>query len=102
MRSFEDPPTSVKDVTCSIQNSQTRNKASTNEKKRLRQDQTWEALVLVVGGVPEHFNLPWRVADGTSFWASCGVDVKWEEQPGGTGQMLAALASGDLAGPGNQ
>lgn len=53
-------------------------------------------VTLVVGGVPEHFNLPWRVAAGTGYWPNFGVDVRWREQPGGTGQMLAGLQSGDL------
>lgn len=48
-----------------------------------------------LGGVPEHFNLPWRLAlesgvlDGS-------VDATWTDQPGGTGAMVAALAAGEL------
>ena len=47
-----------------------------------------------VGGVPEHFNLPWHLALGSE--AIVDLEVEWEDQPGGTGQMLAGLAEGEL------
>jgi sulfonate transport system substrate-binding protein len=48
---------------------------------------------LRLGGVPEHFNLPWRLAleSGLS-----NDGCTWEDQPGGTGEMLRKLESGDL------
>ncbi len=47
-----------------------------------------------VGGVPEHFNLPWRLALASD--ALSGVATEWFDQPGGTGQMLSSLNSADL------
>lgn len=49
---------------------------------------------LRVGGVPEHFNLPWRLAieDGID----PDVDVEWVDFPGGTGAIMEALDQGTL------
>ena len=57
---------------------------------------TTEALRL--GGVPEHFNHPWHLAMG---WDGepgdlDDVAVTWEDQPGGTGEMVAKLGAGEL------
>ena len=54
-----------------------------------------------VGGVPEHFNLPWHLAIEENAFADLGVDVEWVDFPGGTGAIMAALESGevDLATP---
>jgi len=49
---------------------------------------------LKLGGVPEHFNLPWQLALESADLAD--MDVGWEDQPGGTGEMLSKLESGDL------
>lgn len=49
---------------------------------------------LRLGGVPEHFNLPWRLALESG--ALADLDLVWTDQPGGTGQMLDALAEGTL------
>ena len=49
---------------------------------------------LRLGGVPEHFNLPWHLAIDSG--ALDGVAVEWADQLGGTGQMLAALEEGTL------
>jgi sulfonate transport system substrate-binding protein len=49
---------------------------------------------LRVGGVPEHFNLPWRLAIESAALADLGIS--WSSQPGGTGEMLAGLADGSL------
>ncbi len=49
---------------------------------------------LKLGGVPEHFNLPWRLALESPELADSHLE--WEDQPGGTGEMLAKLGSGDL------
>jgi ABC-type nitrate/sulfonate/bicarbonate transport system substrate-binding protein len=48
-------------------------------------------ISLRIGGVPEHFNLPWRkllAGDGLRF---AGVDAHWEDYPSGTGAMVSAL-----------
>lgn len=49
---------------------------------------------ILVGGVPEHFNLPWHLALESD--ALRTIDAKWEDQASGTGQMLSKLESGDL------
>ena len=54
---------------------------------------------IVVGGVPEHFNLPWKLAVEQGSFAAAGLDVAWVDEPAGTGAIAAALADGrfDLA-----
>jgi len=49
-----------------------------------------------VGGVPEHFNLPWHLCIEDGSFKRNDVDVKWETFPGGTGAMCKALRSGDI------
>ena len=49
---------------------------------------------LRLGGVPEHFNLPWHLAIESD--ALSDLDLSWEDQPGGTGAMLASLDAGEL------
>lgn len=51
---------------------------------------------LVVGGVPEHFNLPWHLANANGDFHRAGINLDWRDQHSGTGQMMAALADGDL------
>ena len=51
---------------------------------------------LRIGGVPEHFNLPWKLAVADRAFSSIGVDVEFIEHPGGTGAMTAALRAGEL------
>ena len=51
---------------------------------------------LVVGGVPEHFNLPWLLAMQEGAFASCGVEVVWREFPDGTGPMMRAVEAGEV------
>lgn len=47
---------------------------------------------LRVGGVPEHFNLPWHLAIESGDADESGVRVEWSEYTTGTGAMLADLA----------
>ena len=49
-----------------------------------------------IGGVPEHFNLPWKLAVADKAFDSIGVDVEFIEHPGGTGAMTTALRAGEL------
>lgn len=49
-----------------------------------------------IGGVPEHFNYPWHMAMEEGRFANIGVDVKWEDVHGGTGEMCSKLRSGAL------
>lgn len=52
--------------------------------------------MLRVGGVPEHFNLPWHLAIESSAAGRCGQPVAWTDYAAGTGPMLADLAAGEL------
>ncbi len=52
--------------------------------------------VIRVGGVPEHFNLPWHLAIDEAAFEDLGVEVEWIDFPGGTGAIMAALADGDI------
>lgn len=49
-----------------------------------------------IGGVPEHFNLPWQFALESGLFETIGLDVEWTFYAGGTGAMTSALARGDL------
>ncbi len=51
---------------------------------------------LRIGGVPEHFNLPWKQAIDAGAFEALGIDVTFTDYPGGTGAMIAALAAGEL------
>lgn len=46
---------------------------------------------IVIGGVPEHFNLPWLDLIGSGTPAEAGVAARWDDYPGGTGAMVSAL-----------
>ena len=46
---------------------------------------------LKVGGVPEHFNLPWRLAIEDGKFREVGLRLHWEDMGGGTGQMIRGL-----------
>ena len=47
-----------------------------------------------LGGVPEHFNFPIRLAIAQGEFKNRGVDIEWTDYPGGTGQMTKALRDG--------
>ncbi|MCU0355375.1 MAG: substrate-binding domain-containing protein [Cytophagales bacterium] len=49
-----------------------------------------------IGGVPEHFNLPWRLAIEEGVFANLGLDLQWTDYPGGTGALNRALRDGEL------
>ena len=49
-----------------------------------------------IGGVPEHFNLPWRLAIEEGRFREAGIDLHWSDMGGGTGQMIRGLESGSL------
>ena len=50
--------------------------------------------VLRVGGVPEHFNLPWHLAREKGRFAEAGLNVQYTDFPGGTGAMTRGLRDG--------
>jgi len=41
-----------------------------------------------IGGVPEHFNLPWRLAIEEGKFKAAGIELHWSDMTGGTGQMI--------------
>lgn len=49
-----------------------------------------------IGGVTEHFNLPWNLAVEQNKFSKAGVDLNWKFFPGGTGVMTEALRTGEL------
>lgn len=49
-----------------------------------------------IGGVPEHFNLPWRMAIERGEFKQMRTDIHWSDMPGGTGQMIKGLRAGSI------
>ena len=49
-----------------------------------------------IGGVTEHFNLPWNLAAEQNKFQQAGLDLNWKFFPGGTGVMTEALRTGEL------
>ncbi len=49
-----------------------------------------------VGGVPEHFNLPWHLCIENGQFKEEDINVVWKDFPEGTGAMCEALRSGEL------
>lgn len=52
--------------------------------------------VLKIGGVPEHFNLPWHLCIENGDFEKENLNVSWEEFPGGTGAMNSALRNKEI------
>jgi len=51
---------------------------------------------LRVGGVPEHFNLPWKLSNDYGLFASKDIDFQWTYYNAGTGAMVNALKNDEL------
>lgn len=49
-----------------------------------------------MGGVPEHFNLPWHLAIENGLFEKEGIEVEWTVYKGGTGQMTKALRNNEI------
>jgi len=49
-----------------------------------------------IGGVPEHFNLPWYLTLKDKEYIKKGVNLRWKDYPGGTGQMCKALREKEI------
>jgi hypothetical protein len=49
-----------------------------------------------IGGVPEHFNLPWHLAMEDNAFAKAGIDLHWQDIPEGTGRMCNLLRDREL------
>src|SRR5215471_18997266 len=51
---------------------------------------------LRIGGVPEHFNLPWHRLIETRGPERLGVELLWRDYPEGSGAMAGALRAHEL------
>jgi sulfonate transport system substrate-binding protein len=51
---------------------------------------------LKVGGVPEHFNYPWYLTLKNKEYTQEKINLRWQDFPGGTGEMCKALRSGEV------
>ncbi len=51
---------------------------------------------LNIGGVPEHFNLPWQLAIEQEAFLDVNLKLNWSYYPGGTGEMVGKLNDGEL------
>ncbi|MFC7357159.1 substrate-binding domain-containing protein [Jejudonia soesokkakensis] len=49
-----------------------------------------------IGGVPEHFNLPWYLTLKNKEYHSHDINLRWSDYHGGTGQMCKALREGEI------
>ena len=49
-----------------------------------------------VGGVPEHFNLPWHMCIEDGSFREAGLEVFWKDFPDGTGAMCKALRNREI------
>lgn len=50
----------------------------------------------IIGGVPEHFNLPWYIALRNKKFQEKEINLRWQDYPGGTGQMARALRDKEI------
>lgn len=51
---------------------------------------------LNIGGVPEHFNMPWHLAIENNEFLKKDIDLVWRDFSGGTGAMCKALRDGTI------
>ena len=49
-----------------------------------------------IGGVPEHFNLPWYLTLKNGEYKAEGINLRWHDYYGGTGAMCKGLREGDI------
>lgn len=52
--------------------------------------------VVNIGGVPEHFNLAWYLTLKNGEYKAQGINLRWKDYYGGTGEMTKALRNGDI------
>ena len=55
-----------------------------------------DAPTFRVGGVPEHFNLPWHLAFEDKAFSAANLNVHYQDFPGGTGAMTRGLADDEI------
>lgn len=53
-------------------------------------------VTIKIGGVPEHFNLPWHFALEDGAFEKEGIDLQWQDVPEGTGRMSKLLRKKEL------
>lgn len=51
---------------------------------------------IIIGGVPEHFNLPWYIALRDKKFQEKNINLRWKDFPGGTGEMSQALRDKEI------
>ena len=49
-----------------------------------------------IGGVPEHFNLPWYLTLSTKKYTKEGINLRWKDYASGTGAMCKALREKEI------
>jgi len=49
-----------------------------------------------IGGVPEHFNLPWYLTLKNKEYHEVGINLRWKDYFGGTGEMSEALREKEI------
>jgi ABC-type nitrate/sulfonate/bicarbonate transport system substrate-binding protein len=49
-----------------------------------------------IGGVPEHFNYPWYLTLKNGEYKHKGINLRWHDYYGGTGDMIKDLRSGQI------
>ncbi|OAB77963.1 substrate-binding domain-containing protein [Cochleicola gelatinilyticus] len=49
-----------------------------------------------IGGVPEHFNLPWYLTLRDKEYQEEDINLRWKDYSGGTGEMCKALREGEI------
>ncbi|MCW5519373.1 ABC transporter substrate-binding protein [Aureitalea sp. L0-47] len=49
-----------------------------------------------IGGVPEHFNLPWYLTLRDKSYTKKGINLRWKDYYGGTGAMAKALREKEI------
>ena len=49
-----------------------------------------------IGGVPEHFNLAWYLTLKNGEYKAEGINLRWHDYHGGTGQMCKGLREGEI------
>lgn len=52
--------------------------------------------IVKIGGVPEHFNLPWHLCIDDGNFNNIGLDLSWRDFPDGTGAMCKALRNKEI------
>ena len=53
-------------------------------------------IEIKIGGVPEHFNLGWYLTLKNGAYKNEGINLRWKDYPGGTGEMCKALKNKEI------